>query len=49
MSREGDRKMPVWPAIRRLLKLSARSQIWLYDAVLVVALETASNIEHHGG
>jgi ABC-type multidrug transport system fused ATPase/permease subunit len=44
MSKKGDRKTPVWPAIRRLLKLSASSRTWLYIAVFVVVLETAAQI-----
>jgi ABC-type multidrug transport system fused ATPase/permease subunit len=44
MSEKSVRKTPIWPAIRRLLQLSGKNQAWLYVALLVVVLETASNI-----
>jgi len=44
MSEESNRKTPIWPAIRRLLQLSGRNQVWLYIAMFVVVLETAFNI-----
>jgi len=39
-----NRKIPIWPTIRRFLKLSGRNQAWLYIAISVVVLETAFNI-----
>jgi ABC-type multidrug transport system fused ATPase/permease subunit len=44
MSEESNRQTPIWPAIRRLLQLSGRNQVWLYVAMFVVVLETAFNI-----
>ena len=44
MAEESNRKTPIWPAIRRLLQLSGRNQVWLYIAMFVVVLETAFNI-----
>jgi len=44
MSGESNQKIPIWPTIRRFLKLSGRNQAWLYIAISVVVLETAFNI-----
>ncbi|UCC61418.1 MAG: ABC transporter ATP-binding protein [Anaerolineae bacterium] len=44
MSEESVRKTPIWPAIRRLVRLSGRDQVWLYVGLLVVVLETGFNI-----
>jgi ABC-type multidrug transport system fused ATPase/permease subunit len=40
MSNETQPKTPIMPAIRRLVKLSGRNQVWLYVALLMVLLET---------
>jgi ABC-type multidrug transport system fused ATPase/permease subunit len=44
MAEATQQKIPVWPTIRRLLKLSGRNQFWLYGAFLVAVLETAATI-----
>jgi len=44
MSGESNQEIPIWPTIRRFLKLSGRNQAWLYIAISVVVLETAFNI-----
>ena len=44
MSGESNQKIPIWPTIRRFLKLSGRNQTWLYIAISVVVVETAFNI-----
>lgn len=44
MSAEKDRPQPVWPAIRRLLKLAGRDQAWLYVALVAVVLGTGIQI-----
>ena len=44
MSGESEQKIPIWPTIRRFLKLSGRNQAWLYIAMGIVVLETAFNV-----
>jgi len=44
MSGESNQKIPIWPTIRRFLKLSGRNQAWLYIAMGIVVLETTFNI-----
>jgi ABC-type multidrug transport system fused ATPase/permease subunit len=44
MSQEDKQKTRIWPAIRRLLKLSGRNQVWLYLAIGMVVLETGFRI-----
>lgn len=44
MSGASKQRIPIWPSIRRLLKLSGRNQAWLYIAMWIVVLETAFNI-----
>jgi ABC-type multidrug transport system fused ATPase/permease subunit len=43
-SQEPKPQTPIWSAIRRLLQLSGKDQVWLYIAMFVVVLETAFNI-----
>jgi len=44
MSDEKKRKTPVWLALRRLLGLAGRDQLWLYVAMLCVVLGTGFQI-----
>lgn len=44
MSEDSDQRVPVWPAIRRLLQLSGRNQAWLYLATGIAVLDMVITI-----
>ncbi|HMN58782.1 MAG TPA: ABC transporter ATP-binding protein [Anaerolinea sp.] len=44
MAEEPTQKIPVWPSIRRLLKLSGPNQLWFYSALLVALIEAGVTI-----